>query len=72
MHTIFSWLKTGTLQNEPYQPNVVHILDYVAIFAKYCNSFTWSDLNSKSFTFTQGALVDLAPQTKLQLPQIEI
>jgi len=26
-HTIFLWLKTGTLQkNEPYRINVVHIL----------------------------------------------
>jgi len=68
-HTIFSWLKTRTLQNnEPYQTNVVNILKYVAIFAKYCNSFTWSNLNSKSFTFKQGGFGDLAPINKAPIP----
>jgi len=27
-------------------------LEHVSLFAKYCNSITWSDLNYKSFTFT--------------------
>jgi len=32
-HTIFSWLKTGTLQNNgPYQTNVVHILLWVCSY----------------------------------------
>jgi len=34
----------------PNAPVATGLLEYVAIFAKYCSSFTWSDLNSKSFS----------------------
>jgi len=42
----------------------ISYLEYVAIFAQYCSSFTWIDLNSKSFTFTptSGTSIELNEQ----------
>jgi len=73
-HTIFSWLKTGTLQNNDLTRQLwfISYLEYVAILTKYCNSFTWSDLNSESFTFTQsrrhGDFGGLRPPNKAPSP----
>ena len=46
----------------------ISCLEYVAIFIKYCNSFTWSDLNSKSFTFTQGGFGGRSPHKQSSNP----